>query len=110
MLASEPFNTLQFDDPVRLSGSVQHGRRNVVNGDAHRSFSVGNAIVRVAMEYCRGAESVDRFFQATGTEEGKDFRVFSLQGRANWRIMQHHDPALSLQLHQGLLEANGVAD
>src|SRR5438093_12070822 len=62
------------------------------------------------MKHRRGAESIDRFLETAGTEKGIDFRIFALQRSANWRVMQDHDPALSLQLNHGLLEANGVTD
>ena len=64
----------------------------------------------VTVEYCGGAESVDRFFETAGTEEGVDFRIFALQRRANWRVMEDRYPALIFQLEQSMLEANGVAD
>src|SRR4029453_9471695 len=62
------------------------------------------------MEYCAYTESVDRFFETTGTEEGIYFRIFPLQRGSNRGVMQDHDPALGLQLDQCLLKANGVAD
>jgi hypothetical protein len=64
----------------------------------------------VTVEYGGGAESVDWFFETTGTEESVDFRIFSLQCRSNWGVMQDHYSALSLQLDQGLFQSNGVAD
>jgi len=67
-------------------------------------------VVCVTVEYRGGAKSVDRFFEATGAEKGVDFRIFPLQRRANWRVVQDDYPAFSLQLYQGLLETNGVAD
>src|SRR5262249_56119633 len=62
------------------------------------------------MENCGDAKSVDWFFEAAGTKEGINFRIFALQRSANWRVMQNHDSAIGLQLHQRLLQANGMAD
>src|SRR5215510_12220777 len=62
------------------------------------------------MENCGDAKSVDWFFEAAGTKEGINFMIFALQRSANWRVMQNHDSAIGLQLHQRLLQANGMAD
>src|SRR4029078_12378504 len=64
----------------------------------------------VTVENCGRAKSVDRFFKTARTEEGIDFRIFPLQRRSNWGIMQDHYPAFSLQLDQRLLETNNVAN
>ena len=64
----------------------------------------------MTVEHGGGAESIDRFFEATGPEESVDFRIFALQCRSNWGVMQDHDAPVGLQLHQGLFQSNGVAD
>jgi hypothetical protein len=101
---------LQFHNSVELAVFAQHWRRDVVNGNARRCFPIADAVVCMTVEDCGGPKSVDRFFKTTGTEEGIDFRIFALQRRSNWGVVQNHYSALSLQLDQGLLQANGVAD
>jgi hypothetical protein len=42
---------------------VQSRRGDVVKGSTGRSFTLGDAALRVTVEHCGGAESIDRFFQ-----------------------------------------------
>jgi hypothetical protein len=66
--------------------------------------------MRVTVEHCGGAESINWFFESAGTEKGINFGILALQGGANRRVMQDHDALLHLELHQRLLETNGMAD
>ena len=54
------------------------------------------------------AKSIDWLLQAAGTEKGKNFRIFSLQRGADWRVMQDRHSPICLQFNKRLLEANGV--
>ena len=89
-------DALQLDDPVRLSGFPKRRRGDVINRNARRSSSIENTVVGMTVKNRVYAESVDWLFQSAGTEEGKNFRVFSLQGRADGRVMQDSNAALGL--------------
>jgi hypothetical protein len=66
-------NALQFDYSVRFSGFGKGWGRYIVNGNAGRRFTLEHPIVRVTMKHRRGAESIDRFLETTGTEKSVDF-------------------------------------
>src|SRR5438552_13843021 len=56
------------------------------------------------------AKSIDWLLQAAGTEKGKNFRIFSLQRGADWRVMEDRDFPIGLQFGERLFEANSVID
>ena len=101
----------EFNDPKgRLirDGSAKQWRRDIVNRDTGGRPGISRPVMGVSMKDGVNSKTVDWLFQTTRSEEGKNFRIFSLQRGADWRVMQDRHSPICLQFNKRLLEANGV--
>src|SRR5437899_2477552 len=103
-------DALQFHNAVRFSGFAKRRSRDIVNGNARRSFAVEDSVVSMTVKNSGCAESINRLFQPAGAKKSINFRIFPLQRGTNRGVMEHHDSLFRLQLGKRLLQSNGVRD
>src|SRR5207253_9299391 len=101
-----------YDAKGRLirCGSAKQWRRDIVNRHTGGRPCVSRPVVGVSVKNSVDPKTIDRLFQTTRSEEGKNFWIFALYRCSNRRIMEHDNFFLGLQLGQCLLEPHRMID
>src|SRR5207248_3159988 len=98
------------EEADRLLEAAQHGKGDVVDGDAAAGGAAQCAAVRMAVDDGGGSELVERAREARRAEERVDLQRLAFDGGAARRVVEQGDARARAELEERVLELQLFGD